>query len=432
MNKIDQVLACRNLADDYLCGRWQKLSKNCFFTDSGSNNERDLLGDFSKILISLTPAELLRANWQPPFNSLRSSLDEIGLRYCVTHLLSALNDLACGHDLRFDLKVQLFCIKINNFLKVNSDFLLVADVFLLPESFVSLSQSLRLFYAAHIRQLSGSFPQRMTVVLGMHRSGTSALTGLLGSVGISGPNDALGATENNLLGYWESTSLVTSADSFLSDQNSHWSQLYRWSSCWWKSTAFLSWMSTYWQKMHEVYDFDTHFVLKDPRLCILMEGMIPCLVESLVHIDFLLILRSPVEVVISLRKAEGVSLREALNLWIGSVLRSEVLSRPYSRRIFTYPELLASPQAVVDSCGELLGKSFMEPQLRDAQGFITPSLYRTKIDSVRSSFLQSNPDLVELLCLAEAIYHELQESRPNVPTGLGNLNLKWLEILAAN
>ena len=109
---------------------------------------------------------------------------------------------------------------------------------------------MQLFYSSYRRRLNNSLPQRMTVVLGMHRSGTSALTGLLGNLGLSGPTDPLGATENNLLGYWESKSLVTSSDKFLSDQNSHWSELYTWPSNWWASKAALEWIDSYWNWPH--------------------------------------------------------------------------------------------------------------------------------------------------------------------------------------
>ena len=126
----------------------------------------------------------------------------------------------------------------------------------------------------------------MTIILGMHRSGTSALTGLLAHLGIAGPNDALGATENNPLGYWESKSLVTLSDSFLSEQNTHWSQLFYWSSCWWTSSAAFTWISSYWDQLKKVFDINDHLVLKDPRLCILLEGMVPLFQVILLQTDF--------------------------------------------------------------------------------------------------------------------------------------------------
>ena len=370
MNKTDQILACRVLANDYLSGRWQKVINTvCSLNDSAEFDNCSTLRDLARLLLSLSPSEILKEDWKPALVSQRASFTEARLRYCATHLLGACNNLACRNDQQYSYKLQLFCISLSDLLKSDADFILVSDIFSFSDSFISLSQSIRIFYMAYRRRLHESFPQQMTVVLGMHRSGTSALTGLLGNLGISGPKDPLGATENNLLGYWESTSLVTSSDRFLLSQNSHWSQLYHWSSSWWKSAAALDWIDSYWHDLQNAYNTNEHFVLKDPRLCILLEGIIPCLVDSLLQLDFLLILRSPVEVVISLCKAEEISPYDALNLWIGSVFCAECSSRPYSRNILTYYQLLNRPQTILESIGLNWNQSFIESRLHQATSF---------------------------------------------------------------
>ena len=431
MNKTDQILACRVLANDYLSGRWQKVINTvCSLNDSAEFDNCSTLRDLARLLLSLSPSEILKEDWKPALVSQRASFTEARLRYCATHLLGACNNLACRNDQQYSYKLQLFCISLSDLLKSDADFILVSDIFSFSDSFISLSQSIRIFYMAYRRRLHESFPQQMTVVLGMHRSGTSALTGLLGNLGISGPKDPLGATENNLLGYWESTSLVTSSDRFLLSQNSHWSQLYHWSSSWWKSAAALDWIDSYWHDLQNAYNTNEHFVLKDPRLCILLEGMIPCLIDSLLQLDFLLILRSPVEVVISLCKAEEISPYDALNLWIGSVFRAECMSRPYSRNIFTYNQLLNKPQTILDSFGLNWNQSFMESRLDQATSFLRPSLYRTKVDNVRESFVATNPELTSLLVLAEQIFDCFQHPSPDIARASEILRYQWVEILA--
>ena len=431
MNKTDQILACRVMANDYLSGRWQKIINTfCSLNDSASCDNCSTLSDFARLLLSISPVEILKEDWKPALLSQRTSFTEARLRYCVTHLLGACNNLACRNDRQYGYKLQLFCISVSDLLKSDADFMLIADIFSSSDSPTLLSQSIRIFYLAFSRRLRKSFPQQMTVVLGMHRSGTSALTGLLGNLGISGPMDPLGATENNLLGYWESTSLVTSSDRFLSSQNSHWSQLYHWSFGWWKSAAALDWIDSYWHDLQNAYNTNEHFVLKDPRLCILFEGMIPCLVDSLLQLDFLLILRSPVEVVISLCKAEEISPYDALNLWIGSVFRAECISRPYSRNIFTYYQLLNRPKTILNSLGQNWNQSLMESRLDQATSFLRPSLYRTKVDNVRESFVAANPELTSLLALAEQIFDCFQHPTPDIARTSEKLRYQWVEILA--
>src|SRR5436305_8801658 len=60
------------------------------------------------------------------------------------------------------------------------------------------------------------------LVLGMHRSGTSALTWLLGQLGAALPNDAIAATGDNARGYWESQALVKADDQLLRVARSSW------------------------------------------------------------------------------------------------------------------------------------------------------------------------------------------------------------------
>jgi len=175
MNKTDQILACRVLADDYLSGRWQKIIKTvCSLNDSATCDNCSTLRDFARLLFSLVPAEILKEDWEPALLPQRTSFTEARLRYCATHLLGACNNLACRNDQQYRYKLQLFCITLGDLLKSDADFILIADVFSFPDSFVSLSRSIRIFYSAYSRRLRESFPQQMTVVLGMHRSGTSA------------------------------------------------------------------------------------------------------------------------------------------------------------------------------------------------------------------------------------------------------------------
>ena len=74
MNKTDQILACRVLADDYLSGRWQKIIKPvCSLNDSATCDNSSTLSDFVRLLASLVPAEILKEDWKPALLSHRTS-----------------------------------------------------------------------------------------------------------------------------------------------------------------------------------------------------------------------------------------------------------------------------------------------------------------------------------------------------------------------
>jgi hypothetical protein len=70
------------------------------------------------------------------------------------------------------------------------------------------------------------------LVLGMHRSGTSALTGTLAKLGASLPKDLMPANESNPRGYWESLGLVKLHDELLASAGSSWDDWRSFNSSW--------------------------------------------------------------------------------------------------------------------------------------------------------------------------------------------------------
>ena len=84
-----------------------------------------------------------------------------------------------------------------------------------------LASQLQIRHAVH----SGELPPRLTFVLGMHRSGTSALSGMLCQSGFNPPQDLMPATINNPRGYWESLGLCVLNDEFLQQQSASWNSV---------------------------------------------------------------------------------------------------------------------------------------------------------------------------------------------------------------
>ena len=64
--------------------------------------------------------------------------------------------------------------------------------------------------------------RRASVILGMHRSGTSALAGAVHFAGVARPQTLIPADEHNSRGYWECAPLVKAHDNFLRKIGSSW------------------------------------------------------------------------------------------------------------------------------------------------------------------------------------------------------------------
>lgn len=235
----------------------------------------------------------------------------------------------------------------------------------------------------------GQLPAQLVLVLGMHRSGTSALAGLLVQAGLDGPLDPMPATPANPRGYWESLSEVKQSDQLLQQFASHWS------SCWslaqhgWNSQndAVRGWRAAMLGLLRTNYPHGGRAVLKDPRLCVLLPALQPWLESGLISCAALLPVRHPAEVAASLHMAEGLPHGQALLLWLGHVFGAERHSRPLHRLIVNHQLLLSDPRAVLSRSGQLLEQA--DPSLplpahwnqEQASGFIDPQLWRQRANT---------------------------------------------------
>jgi hypothetical protein len=281
----------------------------------------------------------------------------------------------------------------------------------------------------------GQLPAQLVLVLGMHRSGTSALSGLLVQAGLDGPRDLMPATQANPRGYWESLGEVALSDQLLQQLGSHWSR------CWalahhdWDSnpTAVQGWRSGLLHLLSTTYAHGGRAVLKDPRLCVLLPALQPWLESSLISCAAFLPVRHPAEVASSLRVAEGLPRRQALLLWLGHVLHAERNSRALQRLIVDYQKLLANPQAVLASAGrvlELAGDGLPLPQtwsIEEASGFIDPQLQRQRAgEDVPSWVLDEQAEVWYDLALGvHAVMVDPQLSEPQRSAALDQYWQQW-------
>ena len=65
-------------------------------------------------------------------------------------------------------------------------------------------------------------PRRVVVVLGMHRSGTSAVTRLLTLAGATPPRELMPANPDNPQGYWESRRIARFNNRLLESAGTRW------------------------------------------------------------------------------------------------------------------------------------------------------------------------------------------------------------------
>jgi hypothetical protein len=194
----------------------------------------------------------------------------------------------------------------------------------------------------------GRIPKRLTFLLGMHRSGTSALAGALCRCGFSGPVDPLPANHGNAMGYFESEGLVAINDNLLEALGLEWKSVAELPDGWIRSEAAKNWRRRFVSHVAETFDPAKHALIKDPRLNVLFSGLSDWFECMDFDISVILQMRHPFECASSLKKLRNVSIADGLRLWNLHVITAERSTRGMERMITTYEELLSSPEQLLE------------------------------------------------------------------------------------
>jgi hypothetical protein len=211
----------------------------------------------------------------------------------------------------------------------------------------------------------------------MHRSGTSAVTGVLVRLGAAAPRTLLPPADDNPLGFWESAPLLAFHDRLLHAAGSEWDL---WSRVVPENMAVdirQPLEDEFGALLEQEFGESALFAVKDPRMCRLMPFWLHALRARDIRIGVVLALRHPFEVAQSLSRRDGVTAEHGLLLWLRHVLDSEVTTREASRTIADYEELLRDWRGAVARIGADLGIEWpvLEPDAAQAiDAFVQPAM----------------------------------------------------------
>ena len=184
----------------------------------------------------------------------------------------------------------------------------------------------------------------------MHRSGTSALAGVLSTLGAeTGPSLLPAMRAVNPKGFWEHAEIVRIHDELLAALGSTWHSEGALPENWWE----LGEISPFRDKIREVVQRDLAkspiAVVKDPKMCRLLPLWLDVLRGLSLTPCFVMCLRDPMEVSQSLARRDGIADDRSSVLWLQHVLEAEFWTRGKQRVLVTFDELLEDWQSVVSS-----------------------------------------------------------------------------------
>ena len=232
------------------------------------------------------------------------------------------------------------------------------------------------------------------LVAGMHRSGTSALTRVLNIVGCDPPRTLMRPQRDNVTGFWESQSVMEFNQEILASAGSSWDDWRPFDRDWYTSPVVGEFRERVQTLLQEEYDGSRLFVLKDPRICRLLEFWVEAVEAFGARPIFIMPIRSPVDVASSLHTRDDIDPSVGHLMWLRHVLDAEASSRGLARAWSRYEQLLSGPQALIERLGDELGVSWPKRlSLRaemEIEEFLSPEL---RHHESRDASLLENPRL---------------------------------------
>ena len=173
--------------------------------------------------------------------------------------------------------------------------------------------------------------KKSILVLGMHRSGTSALTRVINLLGVDIGQNLMEAKSDNVKGFWEEADIVALNDELLAGFGQRWDDIQEFPENWFQSKNALAVKDKILSTLMAEFGNSAVWGLKDPRLCRLLPVYLPALNSANVDVKAIMVLRDPMEVALSLQARENMPLYYGLLLWIRYIIDSERNSRKIKR-----------------------------------------------------------------------------------------------------
>lgn len=187
---------------------------------------------------------------------------------------------------------------------------------------------------------SSKTKRQAIVVLGMHRSGTSAFSGVLSLLGCDGPGHPMAASAANPKGFFESQEIYNLHGKIFTSADSSWSDWRPLNETWFNSAHAKQYQQRAIDTLTQEFADSRLFVFKDPRVCRLVPFWLDTLKAMGSNPLFLHIHRNPLDVVSSLMKHHDLTTDHCLLLWLRHVLDAERFTRGMPRHFVSYARFL--------------------------------------------------------------------------------------------
>ena len=215
------------------------------------------------------------------------------------------------------------------------------------------------------------------LVLGMHRSGTSAVTQVLALAGAGLPRNVMGGDEHNARGYFEPWKIALLNDERLRAAGAAWDDVFAFPFRPLSTKAERGWLNRAQVLFAEEYGDDSFPLLKDPRVTVLMPFWRTVLEELEIGARCVIPVRHPLAVAGSLGRRNGFAPEKSVLLWSAYMLAAEAYTRDLPRAFVSYDGLISdwrSEVARIEAAHGAPLPKMTDEAARAIEAFLTPEL----------------------------------------------------------
>lgn len=197
--------------------------------------------------------------------------------------------------------------------------------------------------------------KKIIAVLGMHRSGTSAITRALVAVGASAGDNLLPPGADNPKGFWEDRDFVLMNERILKALDASYDSLKLLPPGFECSPALAELFLEAVLLLRGKLGTCELLTLKDPRVCRLLPFWRRVFDHLQLQVDYVIAVRNPLSVAQSLQRRNGFFERKSHWLWLQHYVSAVMATQDAKRLFVDYDALLAQPDAQLRRLAEAFG-----------------------------------------------------------------------------
>jgi hypothetical protein len=212
--------------------------------------------------------------------------------------------------------------------------------------------------------------KRLIAVLGMHRSGSSAITKGLEVLGVDLGSHLMAADANNAKGYFEDVAFNQLNTAILRANGQDWYSLSYPNKDDFTGDKFTPLKERAIELLQGKFEKTDLLGIKDPRLCRLLPFWKDVFDALDLDVAYVIILRDPESIAASLFSRDALPRVKSLYLWLEHMLPAFQETLGCSRCVVNYDQLVSDPEAVIERLADKLDLRERLDQ-RDLQAYVT-------------------------------------------------------------